>query len=57
MPPYVITNDKAICTSEDVTKACGFRWKIEQYHSKVKQTTGIAKYQARNSKAQRKSIL
>ena len=40
---YVITNDKAICTSEDATKACGFRWKIEQYHREVKQTTGIAK--------------
>ena len=40
---YVITNDKAICTSEDATKACAFRWKIEQYHREVKQTTGIAK--------------
>ena len=54
---YVITNDKAICTSEDATKACGFRWKIEQYHREVKQTTGIAKCQARNSKAQRKHIM
>ena len=54
---YVITNDKAICTSEDATKACGFRWKIEQYHREVKQTTGIAKCQARNSKAQRKHII
>ena len=43
---YVITNDKAICTSGDATKACGFRWKIEQYHREVKQTTGIAKCQA-----------
>ena len=54
---YVITNDKAICTSGDATKACGFRWKIEQYHREVKQTTGIAKCQARNSKAQRKHII
>ena len=54
---YVITNDKAICTSEDATKACAFRWKIEQYHREVKQTTGIAKCQARNSKAQRKHII
>ena len=32
---YVITNDKAIYTSENATKACGFRWKIEQYHREV----------------------
>ena len=31
--------------------------KIEQYHREVKQTTGIAKCQARNSKAQRKHII
>lgn len=30
------------------------RWEIEQYHREVKQTTGIDKCQARNSKAQRK---
>ena len=40
---YVITNDKAICTSGDATKARGCRWKIEQYHREVTQTTGIAK--------------
>ena len=54
---YIITNDKTICTSEDATKACGFRWQIEQYHREVKQNTGIAKCQARNSKAQRKHII
>ena len=48
---YVITNDKAISTSEDVTKACGFKWKIKQYNCEVKQTTGISKCQARNSNA------
>lgn len=55
---YVVTNDyEQICTSEDATKACGFRWKIEQYHREVKQTTGIGKCQARNAKAQRKHII
>ena len=54
---YVITNDKAICKAEDATKACAFRWKIEQYHREVKQITGIAKCQARNTKAQRKHII
>ena len=38
-------------------KVCGFRWKIEQYNREVKQITGIAKCQARNSKAQHKHII
>lgn len=55
---YIVTNDNvAICTPEDATEACAFRWKIEQYHREVKQTTGIAKCQARNAKAQRKHIV
>ena len=55
---YVVTNDlKEISTSEDATKACAFRWKIEQYHREAKQTTGMSKCQARNSKAQRKHII
>lgn len=55
---YVVTNDhETVCTSEDATKACAFRWKIEQYHREVKQNTGIGKCQARNTRAQRKHIL
>ena len=55
---YVVTNDlEQIGTSGDATKACRIRWKIEQYHREVKQTTGIGKCQARNAKAQRKHII
>lgn len=55
---FIITNDnEAICTSKDATKACAFRWKIEQYHREVKQVTGIGKCQARNARAQRKHII
>ncbi|SRR6266508_352031 len=55
---YVVTNDhEQIGTSDDATKACAFRWKIEQYHRETKQTTGIGKCQARSTKAQRKHIL
>ena len=55
---YIVTNDnEAICTPEDATEACAFRWKIEQYHREVKQTTGIAKCQARKAKAQRQHIV
>ena len=55
---YVVTNDQEqIRTSEDATKACAFRWKIEQYHRETKQVTGIGKCQARKAKAQRKHII
>lgn len=55
---YVVTNDhEEIKTSEGATKACAFRWKIEQYHREAKQITGIGKCQARNAKAQRKHII
>lgn len=55
---YVVTNDlELISTSDDATKACAVRWKIEQYHRETKQTTGIGKCQARNAKAQRKHII
>lgn len=55
---YVVTNDhENILTAHDATKACGFRWKVEQYHREVKQLTGIAKCQARNTRAQRKHIV
>ena len=55
---YIVTNDNvAICTSEEATEACPFRWKIEQYHREVKQITGIFKRQARKAKAQRKHIV
>ncbi len=56
-PKYVFTNDfDQINTSQDATKACTMRWKIEQYHREVKQTTGIGKCRARNGKAQPKHI-
>ncbi len=48
---------KQISTPEDATKACAFRWKIEQYHREAKQTTGIGKCQDRNAKSQRKHII
>lgn len=55
---YVVSNDhEQISTPGDATDACAARWKIEQYHREVKQTTGIGKCQARNAKAQRKHII
>lgn len=55
---YIVTNDhKAILSSDDATKACAARWKIEQFHRETKQLTGIAKCQARKSKPQRKHII
>ena len=54
----MITNDhEAIGASEEARKACTFRWKIEEYHRRVKQVIGIGKCQAGKPKAQRKDIL
>ena len=53
---YIATND----LSQDDTKAtrenCRLRWKIEQLHRELKQTTGIGKCQCRNHRAQRNHI-
>lgn len=53
---YIATND----LSQDDTKAtrakCRLRWKIEQLHRELKQTTGISKCQCRKHRAQRNHI-
>ena len=53
---YIATND----LSQDDTKAtrekCRLRWKIEQLHRELKQTTGIGECQCRKHRAQRNHI-
>ena len=54
----MITNDhEGIGTSEEASKACAFRWKLEEYHCEVKQVMVPSKCQARKTKAQRKDML
>lgn len=53
---YVITNDLTQNSADGVRKACAIRWKIEEFHRELKQTTGIEKCQARKQRSQRNHI-
>lgn len=53
---YVVTNDVSPSSSEAAREECALRWKIEQLHREVKQTTGIERCQCRKERAQRNHI-
>ena len=53
---YVITKDIAQDSLEAVQEEYGFRWKIEEFHHKVKQVTGIGKRQCKIGRIQRNNI-
>ena len=49
---WVVTNDLAQDSDTAVQEVCGMRWKIEQFHRELKQTTGIEKNQCRKARIQ-----
>ncbi|MBD3885401.1 transposase [Phormidium tenue FACHB-886] len=53
---YVVTNDLTQDAMDDTQKVCAVRWKIEQFHREVKQTTGIESCQCRKQRIQRNHI-
>jgi hypothetical protein len=53
---YIVTNDVACSSSSDAREACARRWKIEQFHRELKQTTGIEKCQCRKARIQKNHI-
>lgn len=53
---YVVTNDMTQNSADGVRKASAIRWKIEEFHRELKQTTGIEKCQARKQRSQRNHI-
>lgn len=53
---WVVTNDLAQDSDNAVQEVCGMRWKIEQFHRELKQTTGIEKNQCRKARIQRNHI-
>ena len=53
---WVVTNDLAQDSDHAVQEVCGMRWKIEQFHRELKQTTGIEKNQCRKARIQRNHI-
>lgn len=52
---YLATNDLSLST-KDIRDAAAQRWKIEEYHRGIKQTTGVEMCQARTKRAQRTHI-
>ena len=53
---YIATNDLSQCDAQTTQHHCRLRWKIEQLHRELKQTTGIGKCQSRKHRAQRNHI-
>lgn len=53
---YLVTNDVSLSRSA-VEKVYARRWEVEVFHRALKQTTGVAKCQARSARAQRNHIL
>jgi hypothetical protein len=53
---YVVTNDRNQNSTNETQKECAIRWKIEQLHREVKQTTGLEQSQCRKQRIQRNHI-
>jgi hypothetical protein len=53
---FVVTNDITQHSTHDTQKVCALRWKIEQFHREIKQTTGIESCQCRSARIQRNHI-
>jgi len=53
---YVATNDLTQASTGDTQQVCAVRWKIEQFHRELKQTTGIEACQCRKQRIQRNHI-
>jgi hypothetical protein len=53
---YIATNDAAQNSAKATREVCGQRWKIEQFHRELKQTTGLEKCQCRKGRIQRNHI-
>ena len=53
---YVVTNDLAQASTEATQEACGFRWKMEQWHREGKQVTGLERCQCCKARIQRNPI-
>jgi hypothetical protein len=53
---YVVTNDLTQDATQAAQEACGWRWKIEQFHRETKQLTGLEGCQCRKARIVRNHI-
>lgn len=52
----IVTNDVASLSTDVVQEVVSHRWKVEQFHRELKQTTGVQNCQCRNHRAIRTHI-
>lgn len=53
---FVVTNDSAQDSTDEVQQVCAVRWKIEQFHRELKQLTGVEACQCRKARIQHNHI-
>jgi len=53
---WVMTNDLVQCPVQDEQEACALRWKIWQFHRKIKQLAGARKCRCSKARIRRKHI-
>jgi hypothetical protein len=53
---YIVTNGMTQTSTDETQQVCAIRWKIEQLHREVKQTTGLERCQCRKARIQRNHI-
>jgi hypothetical protein len=55
-PNYIVTNAPHAHTLDEIEVICAIRWRIEQCHRELKQTTGLERCQCRKAQIQRNHI-
>lgn len=53
---FVATNERTKDSTDVVQEVCGIRWKIEEFHTQLKQLTGIESFQCRQARIQTNQI-
>lgn len=53
---YIVTNAPQAHTLDEIEVICAIRWRIEQCHRELKQTTGLERCQCRKAQIQRNHI-
>lgn len=53
---YIVTNAPQAHTVDEIKTICAVRWRIEQCHRELKQTTGLERCQCRKAQIQRNHI-
>ena len=53
---FIATNERAKDSTDVVQQVCKVRWKVEEFHTELKQLTGVESCQCRKGRIQRNHI-